>query len=927
MQDLENIYRLNAEEVYKTLDTSPQGLSGEEAARRLEQYGPNEIRKVRGVPLWKKLLSHFTHFFAILLWIGGVLSFVADQAALGYAIIAVIFINAIFTFIQEYKAEKATEALKKMLPPMATVIRDGTEQQIEAANLVPGDLMILREGDHISADARLISSAELRTNNSALTGESEAVRRNAYPVLEENLSRTDILNLVFMGTTVAIGTGRAIAYATGMDTEFGKIAAMTQSVEEEESPIQLQMKRITKFVAVLALGLGVLFFLLGQYVVKLPFTDNLIFAIGIIVANVPEGLLPTVTLSLAMATQRMAKRNALVKKLSSVETLGSTTVICTDKTGTLTQNEMTVRSLWTPWMELAVGGVGYAPVGEFTVAGNGKKQRKLSKEQVERLRPLLEAAVLCNNSRLVAGEEEGAYRIIGDPTEGALIVVGKKGGVDPEESEGRWRRVAELPFDSTRKMMTVICEGEGGKTAFCKGAPGAVVERCTHILTEEGVREMRPEDRDRIVGVNDRYARSALRVLAMARRELPQAMAQYDIESTERELTFLGLAAMMDPPRPEVEEAIRKCRTAGIRVIMITGDYGLTAESIARRIGLVQGPPRIITGFDLDNMSDQELVEHLRGEEVLFARVSPEHKMRIALALKSMGEVVAMTGDGVNDAPALKAADIGVAMGITGTDVAKEAAEMILVDDNFASIVAAVEEGRAIFDNIRRFITYILASNIPEIVPFILFVMFKIPLPLTIIQILAVDLGTDLLPALALGTERPEPGIMERPPRPKEERLLNLRVLLRAYGFLGPLEALACMLGYLYMFGWKWGDALWRIKEADPIIYVKATTMSLTGIVMTQIGNGFACRTTVESVFRAGLTTNRLYLLGIFSELSLQALIVYVPFLNKAFETAPISWSDWLFLVPFIPVCMFADEIRKLILRAYLRRRKKGRET
>ncbi|MDI6831394.1 MAG: cation-transporting P-type ATPase [Actinomycetota bacterium] len=929
MPEAENIHRLNAEEVYKALGTSPQGLSSEEAARRLEEYGPNEIRKVRGVPLVKKLLSHFTHFFAILLWIGGGLSFIADQAALGYAIIAVIFINAIFTFIQEFKAEKATEALKKMLPPMATVIRDGTEQEIEAANLVPGDLMILREGDHISADARLISTAELRTNNSALTGESEPVRRNAYPVLEENLSRTDILNLVFMGTTVAIGTGRAIAYATGMDTEFGKIAAMTQSVEEEESPIQLQMKRITRFVAVLALGLGVVFFLLGQYVVRLPFADNLIFAIGIIVANVPEGLLPTVTLSLAMATQRMAKRNALVKKLSSVETLGSTTVICTDKTGTLTQNEMTVRSLWTSWSEVTVEGVGYAPVGDLVTAGNGngKKKKKLSREQVEMLRPFLEAAVLCNNSRLVAGDEEGSYRIIGDPTEGALLVVGKKGGVDPEEAGERLKRVSELPFDSTRKMMTVVCEGEAGRVALCKGAPGAVVERCTHILTGEGVREMRPEDRDRINGVNDRYARSALRVLAVARRELPDTLKQYDVENTERELTFLGLAAMMDPPRPEVEEAIRKCRTAGIRVIMITGDYGLTAESIARRIGLVQGPPRIITGFDLDNMSDEELVEHLRGEEVLFARVSPEHKMRIALALKGMGEVVAMTGDGVNDAPALKAADIGVAMGITGTDVAKEAAEMILIDDNFASIVAAVEEGRAIFDNIRRFITYILASNIPEIVPFILFVMFKIPLPLTIIQILAVDLGTDLLPALALGTERPEPGIMERPPRPMSERLLNFRVLLRAYGFLGPLEALVCMLGYLQVFGWKWGEELWRIKEADPLVYVRATTMSLTGIVMTQIGNGFACRTTLESVFRAGLTTNRLYLLGIASELSLQALIVYVPFLNKAFETAPLSWSEWLFLVPFIPLCMFADEIRKLILRAYLRRRKKGTET
>jgi Ca2+-transporting ATPase len=930
MQDSANLHRLNADEVYRQLETSPQGITSEEAQKRLEEYGPNEIRKLKGIPLWKKLISHFTHFFAILLWIGGILAFIADQAVLGYAIIAVIFINAIFTFIQEYKAEKATEALQKLLPPMATVIRDGNEQEVEAVHLVPGDLMVLREGDHISADARLISSADLRTNNSALTGESEPVRRNAYPVLEEDLSRTDILNLVFTGTTVTIGSGRAVAYATGMNTEFGKIAALTQTVEDEESPIQLQMKRITKFVAILAIGLGVLFFLLGQYVVKLPFADNMIFAIGIIVANVPEGLLPTVTLALAMATQRMARRNALVKKLSSVETLGSTTVICTDKTGTLTQNEMTVRNLWTPWVEVEVSGVGYAPAGDFLSTGNGNakkgKKRKLSAEEVGKLELVLKTAVLCNNSRLTKGEQEGTYKIIGDPTEGALLVLGGKGGVDSATTEEKSKKISELPFDSARKMMTVICQENEDIVAYAKGAPGVIVERCSRILTKEGVREIGPEDADRIKSVNDRYARSALRVLALAYRELPADIKHYEIGNVENDLVFLGLAAMMDPPRPEVEEAIQKCRTAGIKVIMITGDYGLTAESIARRIGLVEGQPRIITGMDLDTMSDEDLATHLRDEEVLFARVSPEHKMRIAQILKGMGEVVAMTGDGVNDAPALKAADIGIAMGVTGTDVAREASEMILVDDNFASIVAAVEEGRAIFDNIRRFITYILASNIPEIVPFILFVMFKIPLPLTIIQILAVDLGTDLLPALALGTEAPEPGIMKKSPRSKGERLLNYRVLLRAYGFLGPLEALVCMLGYLYMFGWKWGEELVRIKEANPIIYVKATTMSLTGIVMTQIGNGFACRTNVESVFKVGLLTNRLYLLGIVSEVSLQFLIVYVPFLNKVFETAPISWSDWLFLVPFIPVCMVADEIRKLILRAYLRRQKRGRE-
>ena len=923
MRDITEIYRLNPEEVYPALDTTPQGLSHEEAARRLEEYGSNELREIKGVPIWKKLVVHFTNFFAILLWVGGALAFIADQAPLAWAIFGVIVINAVFTFIQEYKAEKATEALKKLLPPMATVIRGGEEKEIEATLLVPGDLMVLREGDHISADARLVASADMRTNNSALTGESEPVRRTSAPVLEEDLALSDVLNLVFMGTTVTIGSGRAVVYATGMNTEFGKIAQLTQAVEEEESPIQVQMKRITKFVAVLAVGLGVVFFLLGQYAVKLPFAENLIFAIGIIVANVPEGLLPTVTLALAMATQRMARRNALVKKLSSVETLGSTTVICTDKTGTLTQNEMTVRNLWTPWMEVEVSGVGYAPEGEFLKRGNGKGRgknkkngaRKLSAEEMGQLEEPLLVSLLCNNSRLVEEEKRWTW-----------VVLAMKAGLDPARVGEEHRLLVELPFDSTRKIMTVVCAEEGGRKAYVKGAPGEVVRRCTSILTPEGAREMRPEDRDRILSANDGYARSALRVLALAVREIPPGFEGFKVENTEMDLTFVGLAAMMDPPRPEVEEAINKCRTAGIKVIMITGDYGLTAESIARRIGMVKDQPVIVTGGVLEGMEDEELRSHLREEEVIFARVSPEHKMRIAQVLKDMGEVVAMTGDGVNDAPALKTSDIGIAMGKAGTDVAKEAADMILIDDNFASIVAAVEEGRAIFDNIRRFITYILASNIPEIVPFILMVVFNIPLPLTIIQILAVDLGTDLLPALALGTEAPEPGIMERPPRPMEERLLNLQVLLRAYGFLGPLEALVCMLGYLYMFGWRWGEELRAFSEANPLVYTKATTMSLTGIVMTQIGNGFACRTTRESIFRTGFLTNHLYLLGIAAEVSLQVLIVYVPFLNRVFETAPVSLKDWLFLLPFISTCLLADEIRKAVLRAYLRRRKTGDE-
>ncbi len=916
------IAKMREPELFDYLKTSPRGLTAEEARARLGEFGPNEIKRAEGTSLIFKFLGNFVHFFALLLWVGALLSFIGGVPELGYAIIAVIVINAVFSFWQEFKAEKATEALMKLLPTKAMVLRDGEIVEILASELVPGDIMILAEGDSISADGRLIQEFEMRTNNATLTGESEPVRRTAEPCLDETLLPSEIPNLVLAGTSVAYGGGRAVVYATGMSTEFGKIANLAQSVKGEKSPLFREMEWVTRIIATIAISLGVVFFFAGTYVGGLSLLAGFIFAIGIIIANVPEGLLPTITLSLAMGVQRMAKRHALIKELVAVETLGSTNVICTDKTGTLTQNEMTVRALWVDGCEVEVSGAGYDPM-------DGRVNIDEANVPREVVTVLSKAASFANNARLVPPSKSGRWEVRGDPTEGALLVAALKFGFDYEKGLKEEPRLYELPFDSTlKRMSTIHANPSVGTIAYSKGAPLETLALCKHILTRRGVEPLTDEMRRAIEEANDKFARAALRVLAMAYREMPNDLDDYDREVVERDLVFVGLMAMMDPPRPEVERAVKQSKEAGIKTIMITGDYGLTAESIARKIGIIEERARVVVGSEIDRMSDEELKEAVQSDGIIFARVSPEHKMRVVGALKDLGLTVAVTGDGVNDAPALKRADIGVAMGVAGTDVAKESAQMVLTDDNFATIVHAIEEGRGVFDNIRRFITYIFASNIPEIVPFILFVLFKIPLALTVLQILAVDLGTDMVPALALGAEAPEPGIMKRPPRPKKERLLNWRVLARAYLWLGAIEgtvAMATFLGFLYLHGWSWSElpALNRMLlegTAPPglvALYRQATTMTLASIVAVQIGNGFACRSTTASIFRIGLLSNRLYLYGIASEISILLLLIFVPPLADAFGLAPVPLSQLAPLLLFAPLILFLEEGRKLAVRKF----------
>jgi sodium/potassium-transporting ATPase subunit alpha len=868
------INNLKKEEVLRNLVTSENGLTEDEAKKRFSEFGPNEIKEAKKTPLSIRFLKQFTHFLAVMLWIGAGLALLSEylhpgegMLTLGLAIIGVIFINAVFTFIQEYRAEKSIEKLKLLLPFYVKVIREGREKEIPAREIVPGDLIVLSEGDKVSADSRLIDTTYLMVNNAPLTGESEPVPLQYEPCKGELIESR---NIAFAGTTVVSGSGKAIAFATGMRTEFGRIAHLTSAVEAGLSPLQKEIVKVTRIIAFLATVMGIAFFFIGQFIGR-SFWENFIFAIGIIVANVPEGLLPTVTLSLAMGSQRMAKKMALIKTLTSVETLGSVTVICTDKTGTLTQNKMEVKKLWTI---------------------DGHQQA---------VDILMKTAYFCNNAKFVNG------RYKGDPTETALFKYVRE-NVGDIKSE----RISEIPFDSERKRMTTVNITDGHGFAFTKGAMESVLPLCSSLLISGKKIPLDETHKKQIIDAHHSLMDSGLRVLTFAYREMKES--DIGSENIENDMVFTGLIGIEDPPRPEVTDAIRKCHEAGIKVIMITGDGSRTALAIAREIGLVKSNPVVIEGHNFVRMSDRELREKLSEKKIIFARMTPKHKMRVVSILKEEGERVAVTGDGVNDAPALKKADIGIAMGIAGTDVAKEAADMILLDDNFATIVNAIEEGRAVYENIRKFISYIFSSNIPEIVPYLAYVLFRIPLPLTIMQILAVDLGTDMLPALALGAEKPTKNLMKQPPRDPKERLLNLKFLSRAYLFLGPIEAAAGLFGFFYVLksgDWKWGEML----PSNNLLYMQATTACLTAIIVTQVANVFACRSFRESVFSTGLFSNRLIFIGIAFEIVLQLFIVYHPWGNTIFSTSPIPLSVWLVLIPFAIVLFAAEEARKLMVR------------
>ncbi|MFZ2097995.1 MAG: cation-transporting P-type ATPase [Anaerolineales bacterium] len=923
------IYVLPESDVFTALETSPNGLSEPEVQERRSLYGSNQLSEPPREPVWRKLLSSLAHPMALMLWIAGGIALGSQEPTLGIIIWIVVLVNAALSYWREYRAEQATVALQHLLPSYARVIREGVEVRVEASDLVAGDVLVLAEGDNIPADARVVEEYGLRANNAVLTGEAMPARKTADASLLEGISEVERSNLVFAGTSVVSGTGRAVVYATGMLTQFGRIVRLTQAVHEQPSRLQQELSRLTRIISLIALGLGAIVFAVGIVDVNLGINEAFLLALGIIVAAIPEGLPATVTLSLAVAVQRLAQKGVLVKKLSILETLEHVSVICTDKSGTLTQNQMTVRQLWVGGKPLVVTGTGYEPEGEF-VPSPGTEAAEND------LRALLTAAMLCNNSRLnPPAADHPQWTVLGDQTEVALRVVALKSSLEEETLNKSLPRIHEIPFDARRKRMSTIHKvnqqdglfpdvSRGQQIAFIKGAPREVLQLCTRILMHGEVIPLDDNWRTRIMSANDDYARNALRVLAIAYHELPQRVGSYTAEQVEANLVFLGLTAMMDPARPEVAEAVSSCRKAGVRMVMITGDYGLTAESLARRIGmLTTSNPLILTGAELEQLNDFELREILE-KEVIFARMAPEHKLRLVAAFQDQGEVVAVTGDGVNDAPALRKADVGVAMGLVGTDVAKEAADVILTNDNFSTIARAIEEGRTVYDNLRKFTTYIFSSNVPEILPFILTALLTpqvMPLALGVKQILAIDLGTDLFPALALGSENPEPDVMQRPPRRKSQPLVDNKLLQRSFFWLGLLEAALCFLAFYFINNWLDIPAL---QSLHAMIFSNiphtaqrdlAITVYYAGVVMAQVGNAFACRTERNRGRFLGWFSNPALLRGIAIELAILFSLIYFRPLADLFGHIAIPPAIWLGLI-FFPIIIYSlDWIRKLFVR------------
>lgn len=922
------IYSISVSEVYKVMETTSAGLSSAEAESRRNLYGDNNLSERTKTSSWQRIIQQSRHPFILLSLLVFMISLWQKDYTLALIIITLAFINSVFSSWREYNAKRATEKLGKLLPVYSHLIRDGNEVNIPSPQVVPGDILILAEGDNIPADARVVEQYGLRVNNAALTGESVASSKTADASLASNISELERPNLIFAGTSVASGTGRAIVHATGMLTQFGRIAHLTQTVQDPPSVFQRELEKLGHIITIAAILIGAVTYVAAQSHPEYGrhFPNPILLAVGTIIAITPEGLPATLTLSLAMAVQRLAGRGVLAKRLNIVETLGNVSMICTDKSGTLTQNQMTVRDIWVSGRQYQVTGAGYEPVGRFIPAPENDVEQNDIKN-------ILRAAMLCNNARLSPPSAQHPFwTSIGDQTEAALKVVSIKGGIDQEITEGEFKRLHEIPFDARRKRMTTIHSTYDGKEiAFTKGAPREILQLCSSILVKGVSQPLTRDIVNDILTINDEYSRRALRVLAVALRILP-LRTNYSSDCIECELTFLGLIAMMDPPRPDVEHAIKVCQEAGIRITMITGDYGLTAESLARRVGMIRGPsPIILTGSELDEMPDSTL-RNLLDKEVIFARMAPEHKLRLVAAYQSSGYVVAVTGDGVNDAPALRKADVGIAMGLVGTDVAKEAADIILTQDKFSSITDAIEEGRAIYDNIRKFLTYIFSSNVPEVLPFLLTSSLGFPPALNVRQILAIDIGTDILPAIALGTEKPEPGIMKVPPRHRNSPLVDKRLLLRSFAWLGLIETTLCYLGYLSVYLFSGNAAMLNLNILKTIqwpiffpsvsdIELTARTVFFAGVVMCQIGNAFACRTRTAHITQMGWGSNRTLLAGIGLSLIILVSLIYYPPLRNAFGNETFPPQLWLLLPANALLLYILEWFRKRILQ-FIEKRK-----
>lgn len=889
-------YALKTDEAIKQLNSKKQGLSQNEADKRLKEFGFNELQKGKKITLLTIFIGQFKNAFLLLLVFAGILSLILGDKIEAIAIFGIVILNAILGFIQEYRAERAMEALEKMSTPFAKVMRDEKEQKIPAKDIVPGDIVLIEAGDIIPADLRLLEISSLQIDEAALTGESVPSKKVTEPY-KQGTSVADQENMAFRGTSATYGKATGIVTTTGMKTEFGKIASSLQQTKEVQTPLQIKFAQLAKQIGAVAFVLIIIVLISGTIQGTLSFGKMLLFAVALIVSTVPNSLPIIVTVSLSMGAKRLIKKNMLIKKLPAAESLGAATVICTDKTGTLTKNQMTITKIYTDHKIIDVTGTGYEPKGDFYI----------DKEQINpnKIDLLLRIGYLCNNAKLTKKNQR--YEIIGDPTEGSLTVLGKKGKLNDNELKKNFSFVEELPFDSERKLMSVIFNNRLNKKKedYTKGAPDILLKVCDRILENGKIRKLTDKDRKIILNMNNSFAEKALRVLALAYKPLVD-VKKYDIKNVEKNLIFVGLAGMIDPPRDEVKDAVAKCHKAGIKIIVITGDHAITTKAVAQQIGLFKKGDTVLTGDEVKKMSDKQLEKTIEKVAII-ARAMPIQKLRIVEALQKKGHIVAMTGDGVNDAPALKKADIGISMGITGTDVSKEVAKAILVDDNFATIVNAIEEGRNIYDKMIKSARYLLSCNSGEITSVFLAIMLKFPLPLLPLQILLMNLLTDDFPALGLGFESSEKGIMEKPPRNPKEKPIRKRMFLSIIVF-----GLVMGLGTLLMFS--------HYKEIN---ISKAQTVAFTTLVMFQMFAVISSRSLKQDMKHLNPFTN-LWLLGaVMISIIIQVAVIYLPPFQIIFGTVPLLGIDWLKIIGISSLGFILMEVSKLFLKPKIKTIKK----
>ncbi len=910
-------HSLSQDEIVTQLNTQLQsGLDSAEAEKRLKEYGPNQLQEAPRPGFLHMVLDQLKSFVVILLIVASIISAIMGEYIEAGAIIAIVVLNAILGVIQESRAEQALSALKKLAAPEAQVLRDGHRVSVPAPQLVPGDVILLEAGNYVPADIRLVEAVNLKVEEAALTGESLPVQKVAVDALDQEIPLGDRKNTVFMGTLISYGRGKGIVVSTGMHTQLGLIATMLQSVGLEETPLQKRLEELGKLLGIGALIICALVFGVGvlrNHADLQSIVDTFMIAVSLAIAAVPEGLPAIVTISLALGMREMVKRNALIRKLASVETLGSATVICSDKTGTLTQNEMTVTQIWVDGQFMDVSGSGYSPEGEFSVDG-----KPVDLKDYPAVTTALWVSVLNNDAQLEKASETGTtFRMVGDPTEGALLVAAAKAGATIDHVLSAYPREEEIPFDSVRKRMVTVHAIREPKVEdispvydvnqkqwyaiAVKGAPDEVLKLCTQYqkMDDKTTAKLSDEMRQKIMDANDSMTKSALRVLGLAYRLVPVKPEEIESKTLEKDLIFAGLVGMIDPPRLEVKPALMKAREAGIRTIMITGDYPNTAKAIAESIGLLGRGHRVKTGAEINILSAKEMQEEVKLTDV-YARVSPEHKMKIVEALRANDDVVAMTGDGVNDAPAIKMADIGVAMGITGTDVAKETADMVLTDDNYVSIVSAVEQGRVIYSNIRKFVYYLISCNMAEILVIFLATLFGWPSPLTAIQLLWLNLVTDGAPALALGTEKGDPDIMTQPPRPPKENIINKYMRI---GILIQTIAITAVTLGAYYIG----------RIVDPQHYAYAETMAFVTLSCSELLRAFTARSEYYPIMKVGLFSNKWMNIAVLSSLVLILAVVYIPGLNMVFDTLPLGWAQWSEILPLLLIPSIAAEATKFL--------------